>query len=89
VSYTSANRDESIFEDAFTFNPERTPNRHLAFGYGPHVCLGQHLARLEMKCLWEELLSRVDSVELAGDPKRMSAAFVCGPKSVPIRFKPS
>ena len=89
VSYTSANRDESVFEDAFSFNPERTPNRHLAFGYGPHVCLGQHLARLEMKCLWEELLSRVDSVELAGDPKRMSAAFVCGPKSVPIRFKPS
>lgn len=87
VSYTSANRDESVFDDAFTFNPERTPNRHLAFGYGPHVCLGQHLARLEMKCLWEELLTRVDSVELAGEPKRMAAAFVCGPKSVPIRFK--
>lgn len=88
MSYTSANRDEDVFEDPFTFNPERTPNRHLAFGYGPHVCLGQHLARLEMKCLWEEILTRVKSVELAGEPKRMDAAFVCGPKSVPIRFKP-
>ncbi len=87
ASYTSANRDEAVFDDAFTFNPERSPNRHLAFGYGPHVCLGQHLARLEMRCIWEELLRRVDSVELTGEPKRMDAAFVCGPKSVPIRFK--
>ena len=87
MSYTSANRDEEVFDDPYTFNPERTPNRHLAFGYGPHVCLGQHLARLEMRCIWEEILSRVDSVELAGEPKRMDASFVCGPKSVPIRFK--
>ncbi len=89
VSYASANRDEDVFENPFTFNPERTPNRHLAFGYGPHVCLGQHLARLEMKCIWEEILTRVDSVELTGEPKRMAASFVCGPKSVPIRFNPS
>ncbi len=89
VSYASANRDEDVFEDPFTFNPERTPNRHLAFGYGPHVCLGQHLARLEMKCIWEEILTRIDSVELTGEPKRMAASFVCGPKSVPIRFNPS
>ncbi len=89
VSYASANRDEDVFEDPFTFNPERTPNRHLAFGYGPHVCLGQHLARLEMKCIWEEILTRVDSVELTDEPKRMAASFVCGPKSVPIRFNPS
>ena len=89
ASYASANRDESVFDDPFTFNPERTPNRHLAFGYGPHVCLGQHLARLEMRCIWQELVSRVDSVELNGEPKRMAASFVCGPKSVPIRFRAS
>lgn len=87
MSYASANRDEEVFDDPYTFNPERTPNRHLAFGYGPHVCLGQHLARLEMRCIWEEILSRVESVELAGEPKRMNASFVCGPKSVPIRFR--
>ncbi len=87
LSYPSGNRDETVFEDPFSFKVDRTPNKHIAFGYGAHICLGQHLARMEMRVLWEELLSRIDSVELDGTPTRMTANFVCGPKSVPIRFK--
>ena len=87
LSYPSGNRDEAVFDDPFAFKVGRTPNKHVAFGYGAHVCLGQHLARMEMRVLWEELLARLDSVELDGAPTRMTANFVCGPKSVPIRFK--
>ncbi|ALL12828.1 cytochrome P450 [Caulobacter henricii] len=87
LSYPSGNRDEAVFEDPFSFRIDRTPNKHVAFGYGAHVCLGQHLARMEMRVLWEELFARLDSVELDGTPTRMTANFVCGPKSVPIRFK--
>lgn len=87
LSYPSGNRDEAVFEDPFTFKVDRTPNKHVAFGYGAHICLGQHLARMEMRVLWEELFARLDHVELDGEPTRMVANFVCGPKSVPIRFK--
>jgi cytochrome P450 len=87
LSYPSGNRDEEVFEDPFAFRADRTPNKQIAFGYGAHVCLGQHLGRLEMKILWEELLPRLESLELAGEPRRTEAAFVCGPKSVPIRYR--
>ncbi|TAM13052.1 MAG: cytochrome P450 [Nevskiaceae bacterium] len=87
LSYVSGNRDEEAFKDPFTFDPERKPNRHLAFSYGPHICLGQHLARLEMRVLWEELLPRLESVEMAAPGKFTESEFVCGPKSVPINFK--
>ena len=87
LSYPSGNRDEAVFDDPFSFRIDRTPNKHVAFGYGAHVCLGQHLARMEMRILWEELLARVDSVAMDGPPKRMAANFVCGPKAVPVRFK--
>ena len=87
LCYPSGNRDEAVFADPFQFDVERTPNKHVAFGYGAHVCLGQHLARMEMRVLWEELLPRLQSVELDGAPRNMQASFVCGPKSVPIRFK--
>ena len=87
LSYPSGNRDEAVFDDPFSFRIDRTPNKHVAFGYGAHVCLGQHLARMEMRILWEELLARVDSVAMDGIPKRMAANFVCGPKAVPVRFK--
>jgi cytochrome P450 len=86
LSYPSGNRDESVFTDPFRFDIERSPNKHVAFGYGAHVCLGQHLARMEMRILWEELLPRLQSVQLDGTPKLMEANFVCGPKSVPIRY---
>lgn len=87
LSYASGNRDEAVFDDPFEFKIDRTPNKQVAFGYGAHVCLGQHLARMEMRIFWEELLARLDFVELDGTPKRTIASFVCGPKSVPIRFK--
>lgn len=89
LSYVSGNRDEEIFEDPFVFKPERFPNRHVGFGYGQHICIGQHLARLEMKLFWEELIPRLESVEFAGEPKMAESEFVCGPKYVPIRFKMS
>lgn len=86
LCYPSGNRDEAVFANPFDYDVARAPNRHLAFGYGAHVCLGQHLARMEMRVLWEELLPRLQAVDLAGTPSRMEANFVCGPKSVPIQF---
>lgn len=87
VSFASACRDEDAFENPFTFDISRKPNRHLALGYGPHVCLGQHLARLEMRIFWEELVPRLHHVEMTGPLKRVSASFVSGPKSLPIAFQ--
>ncbi len=87
LSYPSGNRDETVFTDPFKFDVERSPNKHVAFGYGAHICLGQHLARMEMRIFWEELLPRLESVELNGVAANMDSAFVCGPKRVPIRYK--
>jgi len=86
LCYPSGNRDEEVFEDPFAFRVDREPNRHLAFGYGAHLCLGQNLARMEMRILWEELLPRLQTVELAGEPRLSEAAFVNGPKALPIRY---
>jgi cytochrome P450 len=86
LSYQSANRDESIWADPFEFRIDREANPQIAFGYGVHVCLGQHLARMEMRILWEELLGRLKSVEMNGPGERTISNFVCGPKHVPIRF---
>lgn len=74
------------FESPDRFDAARGPNRHVAFGAGVHQCLGLHLARMEMRILFEELLDRVESVELAGTPQRASSTFVGGPKTLPIRF---
>jgi len=87
LCYASGNRDEEVFEAPDEFRVDRKPNRHLAFGYGAHLCLGQHLAKMEMRILWEELIPRLESVELAGTPAMSQAVFVNGPKRLPIRFK--
>jgi cytochrome P450 len=87
LCYASGNRDESVFEDATRFRSDRSPNRQLAFGYGAHLCLGQHLAKMEMRILYEELLPRLKSVELAGAPRMSHGGFVNGLKSLPIRFE--
>lgn len=86
LCYASGNRDEEVFEDPQAFRVDRKPNRHLAFGYGAHLCLGQHLAKMEMRILWEELIPRLESLELAGEPAMSQAVFVNGPKTLPIRF---
>ncbi len=84
--YPSANRDEEIFDAPFEFRVDRRDAKQLAFGFGAHVCLGQHLARMEMRALFRELLQRVDSIELAGTPKYVHSTFVGGLKSLPIRY---
>lgn len=87
LCYASGNRDEEVYEDPYVFRVDRKPNRHLSFGYGAHLCLGQHLAKMEMRILFEELLPRLKSLALDGEPKLTQALFVNGPKTVPIRFE--
>jgi cytochrome P450 len=86
LSYLSANNDEAVFDEPERFQVDRDASRHLAFGVGAHACLGQHLARLEMRILFEELFPRFRTLELVGEPKRSAARFVGGPKTVPVRF---
>ena len=85
--YPSANRDEDIFSDPFEFRIDRRDAKQLAFGFGAHVCLGQHLARMEISALYKELLSRVTDIELAGEPRYTESTFVGGLKSLPIRYR--
>ena len=86
LCYASGNRDEDVFPNSDKFDIDRTPNRQLAFGMGAHLCLGQHLARMEMRILYEELLPRLKSVKLAGEPRYTESAFVNGLKALPIAF---
>ena len=86
LSYPSANRDEDVFADPFRFDVGRDPNKHLAFGFGVHYCLGAALARMEIRALFAELLPRLDSVELAGAPEWIATTFVGGLKHLPIRY---
>ncbi|MGY3441375.1 MULTISPECIES: cytochrome P450 [unclassified Bradyrhizobium] len=87
LCYASGNRDEEVFEDPDRFRSDRKPNRHVAFGYGAHLCLGQYLAKLEMRILFEELLPHLKSLTLDGEVKMTQAYFVSGPKKLPIRFE--
>jgi cytochrome P450 len=87
LCYASGNRDEEVFPDADKFDIDRTPNRQLAFGFGAHLCLGQHLARMEMRILFEELLPRLKSVSLDGEPRYTESWFVNGLKKLPIKFE--
>ena len=85
--YASANRDEQVFEDPYTFRIDRDPNPHLGFGIGEHFCLGTHLARQSQRALLRELIGRVDTLELAGDPVQIASSFVVGLKKLPIRYR--
>ena len=85
--YASANRDETIFDDPYTFNIDRNPNRHIAFGYGEHFCMGTHFARRSMRAIVEQLARRVEHWELAGEPEWIRASFVVGLKHLPVRYK--
>lgn len=87
LSYPSANRDEAVFGDPFAFRIDRSPNRHVGFGYGPHICLGMFLAKLEMQILFRELLQRVEDIELDGEPAWVETSFVGGLKRLPVRVR--
>lgn len=87
LAYLSANRDEEVFDDSFRFDVGRPDNKQVAFGYGVHFCLGAHLARLELRVFFEELLKRVDDLQLAGEPSRSATVFVGGLKHLPVSYR--
>jgi cytochrome P450 len=84
--YTSANRDETVFDDPNRFDIHRSPNPHLSFGIGEHFCLGAHLARLEGRVFFEEVLSTFSDIELTGDPERVRSNLNAGYKRMPMRL---
>lgn len=85
-AFVSANFDEDVFPDPHRFDITRRPNPHMAFSFGPHVCLGQHIAKIEMRWLFTELVPRLGTLELAGEPVLKVSNFVSGFKSLPLRF---
>lgn len=88
MCYPSGNRDEAVFEDAQSFRIDRPDARkHIAFGYGPHLCLGNALAKAEMRILFKEIIDRIDNIELSGSPAWVEANFVSGLKRLPISFR--
>ena len=89
--YQSANRDESVFEDPDTFRIDRSPNPHIAFGFGSHFCMGANLARMEIKVVFEELFRRLPDIaatDPTGPVDRSASAFVAGIHRLPARFTP-
>ena len=89
INYVAANHDPAQFDNPRKFDVTRDQTRHLAFGAGAHQCLGLHLARMEMRLLFEALLDRLESIELAGEPRRAKSTFVGGLKTLPLRFTAS
>jgi cytochrome P450 len=88
LSYASANRDEEVFEDPFRLDVTRAnASSHLAFGFGRHFCLGAHLARMEIRAMFRELLGRLEEIELAGPPTFVQSRLVSGPKTLPVRYR--
>ena len=89
MSYISANRDEDVFDDPFRFDVSRDPNPHLAFGFGPHLCLGAQLARLELRVILTEVLGRLPHLRLANPDDALTfthSSFVRGIQSLPVTF---
>jgi cytochrome P450 len=87
--FASANRDEEVFENPYQLDVTRPPYQHLAFGgNGPHTCLGNNLARMEIRLMFEELIPRLERIELAGPVTRVRSNFVNGIKTLPVRVRP-
>ncbi|MSO78943.1 MAG: cytochrome P450 [Acidimicrobiia bacterium] len=87
IWYISANRDEKAFKDPFKFDVSRTPNEHVAFGGGgPHFCLGANLARMEINVMFDEILDRLDDLELTAPVSRLRSNFINGLKHIPLKF---
>ena len=90
LMYPSANRDETVFSEPNRFDVRRDPNPHLAFGFGPHFCMGASLARVELRVMFAEVLRRLPDLHLAGDPlPRRSSNFISGPETMPVAFSPT
>jgi len=88
LSFASANRDETVFDDPSRLDVRRTHDaNHVAFGFGRHFCLGAHLARMEVRSIFRELFERLEHIELAGEPTWIRANFVQGPKSIPVSYR--
>lgn len=88
--YNSANRDEAVFDDPYAFDIRREPNEHLGFGGGgPHFCLGAHLARREIKVVFEELFRRLPDIEVTGEPAYLRSNFIHGIKRMRASFTPA
>ncbi len=89
--YSSANRDDAVFDDPFRFDMRRSPNDHVAFGFGPHFCLGASLARLELQVVLDRLLERLPDLTLVDEvePAHRAANFVSGHERLPVRFTPT
>jgi len=87
--FGSANRDAAKFDRADTLDLSRTPNEHIAFGTGPHGCLGQHIARIEIDAMLMEVLTRMKDFRLAGEPKWLPSNFISGPQTMPVKFTPA
>ncbi|UOZ05531.1 cytochrome P450 [Amycolatopsis sp. WQ 127309] len=83
----SANRDESVFADPYRFDVTRTDNRHIAFGHGPHYCLGATLARLTFRILFDEFFRRFGTIEVTGPPRHLASVFIAGLTSLPVRTR--
>lgn len=84
--YPSANRDEEVFPDGGAFRIDREPNPHVAFGIGEHLCLGAHLARLELRVMFRQLAERIVRLEAAGPRRYLTSSFVGGIKRLPVRY---
>jgi len=89
IYYNSANRDETVFENPDVFDIAREPNPHVGFGGGgPHFCLGRHLAKLELECIFRSLITQCDRLELINEPRRLRSNFINGIKEMTVRFVP-
>jgi cytochrome P450 len=85
--YQSGNRDAETIPNPDVFDIDRRPNKHIAFGYGPHMCIGQHLAKLELRIMFEELLPHVESLVSIGENKVIQTNFVGGLKNMPVQIE--
>jgi cholest-4-en-3-one 26-monooxygenase len=86
--HLSANFDEAVFPEPFKFDVGRTPNEHVTFGIGEHFCMGSHLARLEIRVFFEEVIGRLKNLKLEAAPRRLRSNFINGVKEMQVSFTP-
>ncbi len=89
VFHCSANFDDRVFADPTRFDITRAPNPHVSFGDGPHVCVGAHFARLQLRALYQQVVWRLPDLELAGEVGHLVSNFINGITHLPVRFTPT